>query len=44
MVHAQENKSPNGMTRRTITIFALLVISVLIFAVAPRLVVVNAKL
>ena len=44
MVHAQENKSPNGMTRRTITILSLLVISVLIFAVAPRLVVVNAKL
>ena len=43
MVHAQK-KSTNGITRRTITVFCLVVISVLIFATAPRLVVVNAKL
>ena len=44
MVHAQKIKSTNGITRRTITVFCLSVISVLIFATAPRLVVVNAKL
>ena len=44
MVHAQDKKSTNGITRRTVTVFFLLVASVLVFATAPRLVVVNAKL
>ena len=44
MVHAQDKKSANGITRRTVTVFGLLVLSVLVFATAPRLVVVNAKL
>ena len=44
MFHAQDRKSTNGITRRTVTVFSLLVVSVLVFATAPRLVVVDAKL